>query len=58
MECVWPRIRATAATLLLDSGVDIMEVKDLPGHRHVTTTQTYDKRRRAARERASHKMPV
>jgi site-specific recombinase XerD len=51
-------LRATAATLLLDSGVDIMEVKELLGHRHVTTTQIYDKRRRAAREGASHKMPL
>jgi site-specific recombinase XerC len=33
-----------------------MEVKELRGHSHVTTTQIYDKRRRAARERASHKM--
>jgi hypothetical protein len=30
-----------------------MEVKELLGHRHVTTTQLYDKRRRAAREGAS-----
>jgi site-specific recombinase XerD len=51
-------LRATAATLLLDSGVDIMEVKELLGHRHVTTTQIYDKRRRAAREGASHKIPL
>jgi site-specific recombinase XerD len=38
-ECVDtpPSLRATAATLLLDSGVDIMEVKELLGHRHVTT---------------------
>ncbi len=60
MDCVYTphSLRATAATLLLDSGVDIMEVKELLGHRHVTTTQIYDKRRRAAREGASHKMPL
>jgi len=59
-ECVYTphSLRATAATLLLDSGVDIMEVKELLGHRHVTTTQIYDKRRRAAREGASHKIPL
>jgi integrase len=59
-ECVYtpPSLRATAATLLLDSGVDIMEVKELLGHRHVTTTQIYDKRRRAAREGALHKAAV
>jgi site-specific recombinase XerD len=60
MECVYTphSLRATAATLLLDSGVDIMEVKELLGHRHVTTTQIYDKRRRSTREGASHKMPL
>jgi site-specific recombinase XerD len=60
MACVYTphSLRATAATLLLDSGVDIMEVKELLVHRHVTTTQIYDKRRRAAREGASHKMPL
>jgi integrase len=60
VECVYtpPSLRATAATLLLDSGVDIMEVKELLGHRHVTTTPIYDKLRRAAREGASHKMPL
>jgi site-specific recombinase XerD len=60
IECVYTphSLRATAATLLLDFGVDIMEVKELLGHRHVTTTQIYEKRRRAAREGASHKMPL
>jgi site-specific recombinase XerD len=60
VECVYTphSLRATAATLLLHSGVDIMEVKELLGHRHVTTTQVYDKRRRAAREGASHKTPL
>ena len=59
-QCIYTphSLRATAATLLLDSGVDIMEVKELLGHRHVTTTQIYDKRRRALREGASHKMPL
>jgi integrase len=43
---------------LLDAGVDTMEVKELLGHRHVSTTPIYDKRRRAARRGASHKMPL
>src|SRR5206468_9938868 len=30
-------LRATTATLLLDAGVDIIKVKELLGHRHVTT---------------------
>ena len=40
VECVYTphSLRATAATLLLDSGVDIMEVKELFGHRHVRFT--------------------
>jgi site-specific recombinase XerD len=42
-------LRVTAATLLLDSGVDIMQVKELLGHRHATTTQIYDKRRHRAK---------
>lgn len=44
-------IRATTATLLLDAGVDIIKVKELLGHRHTTTTQIYDKRRRHFGER-------
>ena len=51
-------IRATTATLLLDAGVDIIKVKELLGHRHVTTTQIYDKRRRSVREGASHDVPI
>ena len=50
-SCVYTphSLRATTATLLLDAGVDIIKVKELLGHRHVTTTQIYDKRRRSTR---------
>ena len=51
-------LRATTATLLLDSGVDITKVQELLGHKHVTTTQIYDKRRRSTSESASHDVPV
>jgi site-specific recombinase XerD len=51
-------LRATTATLLLGAGVDIIKVKDLLGHRHVTTTQIYDKRRRSLKEGASHDVPI
>ena len=51
-------LRATTATLLLDAGVDIIKVKEFLGHRHVTTTQTYDKRRRSLKEGASHDVPI
>jgi site-specific recombinase XerD len=55
-----PRIpfRATTATLLLDANVDIVEVKDLLGHRHITTTQIYDKRWRSTSESASHLLAI
>ena len=45
-------LRSTTATLLLDNGEDICKVQELLGHRHVTTTQIYDKRRRQAHEAA------
>jgi integrase/recombinase XerC len=51
-------LRATTATLLLDAGVDIRKVQDLLGHRHITTTQIYDKRRRSTLESASHDVPI
>ena len=51
-------LRATTATLLLDASVDIIKVKDLLGHRHVTTTQIYDKRRRTTAESASHLLTI
>ncbi len=51
-------LRATTATLLLDASVDIRKVQDLLGHRHVTTTQIYDKRRRTTSESASHDLAI
>jgi integrase len=59
-QCIFSphSLRATAATLLLDSGVPIEAVQDLLDHKHITTTQIYDKRRRAVRDSASHKMPI
>lgn len=50
--------RATTATLLLADGQDIRKVQELLGHRHVTTTQIYDKRRRQTSEGASHDVPI
>ena len=59
-RCVYTphSLRATTARLLLDAGVDIIKVKELLGHRHVTTTQIYDKRRRSLKEGASHDVPI
>lgn len=51
-------LRATTATLLLQQGVDIVKVQELLGHRHITTTQIYDKRRRSVAESASHEISL
>jgi site-specific recombinase XerD len=51
-------LRATTATLLLEKGEDIRKVQELLGHRHVTTTQVYDKRRISTRQSASHDVPI
>ncbi len=51
-------LRATTATLLLDNSVAIESVQDLLDHKHITTTQIYDQRRRSGRDSASHKVPL
>lgn len=51
-------LRATNATLLLDGTVDIRKVQELLGHKHVTTTQIYDKRRRGTSDSASHLLVI
>ena len=60
MGCMYSlhSLRATTVTLLLDAGVDIRKVQKLLGHRHVTTTQIYDKWRVTAKESASHEVPI
>jgi integrase/recombinase XerD len=51
-------LRATTATILLDSGEDIRDVQKLLGHKHVTVTQVYDKRRRGTKDSASHRIVI
>jgi hypothetical protein len=36
----------------------VITVKEQLGHRHVTTTQIYDKRRRSLKKEASHDVPI
>jgi site-specific recombinase XerD len=59
-ECIYSphSLRATTATLLLDAREPIESVQDLLDHKHITTTQIYDKRRRSVRDSASHKVPI
>lgn len=60
MRCIYTphSLRATTATLLLDGSTDIRKVQELLGHRHVTTTQIYDKRRRSTSDSASHLLVI
>lgn len=51
-------LRATTATLLLDAGEDIRDVQKLLGHKSVTVTQVYDKRRRGTQDSASHRLSI
>jgi site-specific recombinase XerD len=59
-ECVYSphSLWATTATLLLASKEAMESVQDLLDHKHITTTQIYDKRRRSVHDSASHKMPM
>ena len=50
-------LNATTATLLLDARESIESVQELH-HKHITTTQIYDKRQRGVRDSASHKVPI
>ena len=51
-------LRAATATLLLDAGERLESVQDQLDHKHITTTQIYDKRRRSVRDSASHKVSI
>ena len=59
-QCIYSphSLRATTATLLLDQGEDIRDVQALLGHKHVTVTQVYDKRRRGTKDSASHRLSI
>ena len=59
-QCVYTAhsLRAATATLLLSNGVDIRKVQGLLGHRHLPTTQIYDKQRFSKAESASHEVPI
>ena len=59
-QCIYTphSLRATAATLLRNAGVDITAVQELLGHKDVKVTQGYDKTRRSVTESASHLVPL
>jgi integrase len=59
-RCVYTphSLRATSASLPLEAGVDILEVKELLGHRHATTTRIYDERPRSLKGDAPHDVPI
>ena len=49
-------LRATTATYLLSIGVPIEDVQTLLGHKNISTTLLYDKRKRTTLDSASHKI--
>jgi hypothetical protein len=62
--CFW-RVKGTIVgtagaerITLLDRNEAIESVQDLLDHKHITTTQIYDKRRRSVRDSPSHNVPI
>lgn len=49
-------LRRTFASYLIDSGTDLITVRDLMGHASVATTQIYDKRDEKRKQSASEKV--
>ena len=60
IRCIYTpnSLRATNATLLRDGNTDIRKVQKLLGHKHITTTQIYDKRCRTTSGSASHDLVI
>jgi hypothetical protein len=59
-RCVYTpnSVRAITETLLLDAGVGIIRLNELPGRGQVTTTQICDKGRRSFKVGESHDVPI